>query len=265
MKIARVLDKSSTQYTVGLNKSGAWVELSGDVMTDNYMLTHREVVPVRWLSPLAPAAIFCIGLNYAKHILESKMPTPQEPVVFMKNPAAAIGHNEDIRIPKVCDDELDFEGELAVVIGKACRDVERKDVNSVIRGYCVANDISARIWQLQRGGSQWVRGKSFDSFAPLGPFIVTPDEIEDPGGLAICTKVNDQTMQNSNTSDMIFDVPALVSFCSQDTTLLPGTVIMTGTPEGVGWTRQPRVTLKAGHQISVEIEGLGCLQNLISG
>src|ERR1035437_7043555 len=200
---------------------------------------------------------FVVNLNYAKHVLESKMPTPQEPVVFMKNPAAAIGHNENIRIPKVCGDELDFEGESAVVIGKACRDVERKDVNSVIRGYCVANDISARIWQLQRGGSQWVRGKSFDSFAPLGPFIVTPDEIEDPGGLAICTKVNDQTMQNSNTADMIFDVPALVSFCSQDTMLLPGTVIMTGTPEGVGWTRQTRVTLKAGHQISVEIEGLG--------
>jgi 2-keto-4-pentenoate hydratase/2-oxohepta-3-ene-1,7-dioic acid hydratase in catechol pathway len=265
MKIARVLDKNSTLFTVGLNKSGAWVELSGDVMTGDCELTRREIVPVRWLSPLAPAAIFCIGLNYARHALEAKMPAPQEPVIFMKNPAAATGHNEDIRIPKVCADELDFEGELAVVIGKPCRDVERENVNSVILGYCIANDISARIWQLQRGGSQWVRGKSFDSFAPLGPLFVTPDEIEDPGRLAICTKVNGQTMQNSNTADMIFDVPALISFCSQDTTLLPGTVIMTGTPEGVGWARQPQVTLKAGDQIAVEIEGLGCLQNLVTG
>jgi 2-keto-4-pentenoate hydratase/2-oxohepta-3-ene-1,7-dioic acid hydratase in catechol pathway len=264
MKIARVTDENGQRSTVGLSESGEWVALTGD-LTNGFKFTDKVVTPHRWLSPVNPPAIFCIGLNYAKHILESNLPAPKEPVIFMKNPAAVNGHDGIIRIPKVCDDEIDFEGELAIVIGKACRDVSREDAYSVVMGYTVANDISARIWQLQRGGSQWVRGKSFDTFAPLGPYIVTSDELENPNRLAIRTILNGETVQDSNTADMIFDVPTLISFCSQDTTLLPGTVIMTGTPEGIGWTRNPRLTLKPDDEISVDIQELGLLRNRISG
>ena len=264
MKIARVVDVKERLLTVGLAENSNWVVLTGDPTAEGYRFTDEVVVPNKWLSPVTPPAIFCIGLNYTKHILESKLARPTEPVVFMKNPAAVIGHDGIIRIPRVCDDELDFEGELAIVIGKSCRDVDKKEACSVILGYTVANDISARNWQLHRGGSQWVRGKSFDTFAPLGPCIVTLDEFEDPNRLGVRTTLNGATVQDSNTEDMIFDVPSLISFCSQDTTLLAGTVIMTGTPEGVGWARSPRLTLKQGDDISVDIEGIGSLRNRIS-
>jgi 2-keto-4-pentenoate hydratase/2-oxohepta-3-ene-1,7-dioic acid hydratase in catechol pathway len=261
MKIARVIDIEGRLRTVGLAENSKWVLLTGDLTADGYRFTDEVVVPNRWLPPTNPPAIFCIGLNYAKHILESKMPRPKEPVVFMKNPAAVTGHDGVIRIPRVCDDEVDFEGELAVIIGKSCRDVRIDEAFSVILGYTIANDISARNWQLHRGGSQWTRGKSFDTFSPLGPCIVTHDELEDPNRLAIRTTLNGETLQDSNTADMIFDVPSLISFCSQDTTLLAGSVIMTGTPEGIGWTRSPRRTLKHGDDICVEIEGIGSLKN----
>jgi len=264
MKIARVVDVKERLLTVGLAENSNWVVLTGDPTAEGYRFTDEVVVPNKWLSPVTPPAIFCIGLNYTKHILESKLARPTEPVVFMKNPAAVIGHDGIIRIPRVCDDELDFEGELAIVIGKSCRDVDKKEACSVILGYTVANDISARNWQLHRGGSQWVRGKSFDTFAPLGPCIVTLDEFEDPNRLGVRTTLNGATVQDSNTEYMIFDVPSLIIFCSQDTTLLAGTVIMTGTPEGVGWARSPRLTLKQGDDISVDIEGIGSLRNRIS-
>lgn len=264
MKIARVIDGKGRSLTVGLAERDKGVVLTGDLTAGGYRFTDEVVVPEKWLSPVVPPAIFCIGLNYAKHITESKLPRPNEPVIFMKNPAAVIGHNGVVRIPGVCDDELDFEGELAIVIGKSCRDVAKSEAHTVILGYTIANDISARNWQLHRGGSQWVRGKSFDTFAPLGPCIVTLDEFEDPNRLAIRTTLNGQTVQDSNTEDMIFDVPGLISFCSQDTTLLAGSVIMTGTPEGIGWARSPRLTLKPGDDISVDIEGIGSLRNLVS-
>ena len=264
MKIARIIDIKGRLLTVGLAANDKWVVLAGDPTADGYRFTDEVVVPNTWLPPVSPPAVFCIGLNYAKHILESKLPRPTEPVVFMKNPAAVIGHGGVIRIPTVCDDELDFEGELAVVIGKSCRDVRKDEAYSVICGYTIANDISARNWQLHRGGSQWVRGRGFDTFAPLGPCIVTLDEFEDPNRLGIRTTLNGATVQDSNTEDMIFDVPSLISFCSQDTTLLAGSVIMTGTPEGIGWARSPRLTLKQGDEISVDIEGIGSLRNCVS-
>lgn len=265
MKIARVMDENEQHFTVGLTDNGEWVVLAGDPLAGACKLTDKVIVPYKWMPPLTPPAILCIGLNYAKHILESNLPTPKEPVIFMKNPAAVIGHDEFVQVPKVCGDELDYEGELAVVIGKPCRDVSRENAYSVVLGYTVANDISARVWQLQRGGSQWVRGKSFDTFAPLGPCIVTSDELQNPNRLAIRTTLNGETVQDSNTADMLFDVPALISFCSQDTTLLPGTVIMTGTPEGIGWTRNPRLTLKPDDEVLVDIQGIGSLRNRVSG
>jgi 2-keto-4-pentenoate hydratase/2-oxohepta-3-ene-1,7-dioic acid hydratase in catechol pathway len=265
MKIARVMDENEQHFTVGLADNGEWVVLAGDPLAGDVRLTDTVIVPYKWMPPLTPPAILCIGLNYAKHILESNLPTPKEPVIFMKNPAAVIGHDGFVQMPKVCGDELDYEGELAVVIGKPCRDVSIENAYSVVLGYTVANDISARIWQLQRGGSQWVRGKSFDTFAPLGPCIVTSDELQNPNRLAIRTTLNGETVQDSNTADMLFDIPALISFCSQDTTLLPGTVIMTGTPEGIGWTRNPRLTLKPDDEVLVDIQGIGSLRNRISG
>jgi len=186
---------------------------------------------------------------------------PEEPVVFMKNPAAAIGHGQAIRLPQVCVDEVDYECELVVVLGKTCRNVACDEALDYVFGYTIGNDVSARSWQLEHGGGQWVRGKSFDTFAPLGPVMVTKDELTTPGSLALRTELNGKVMQCSNTSDMIFDVAYLIEFLSQDTTLLSGTVIMTGTPAGVGWFREPPVLLQAGDRITMTIEGIGQLSN----
>jgi 2-keto-4-pentenoate hydratase/2-oxohepta-3-ene-1,7-dioic acid hydratase in catechol pathway len=205
----------------------------------------------------------CIGLNYRKHAVECNLPIPEQPVVFMKNIACAVGHQEPILVPKVCGDELDFECELAIVVGKQCRDVAKEEALDYVLGYTVANDVSARIWQMQRGGSQWCRGKSFDTFAPMGPFLVTADEIPNPDNLGIKTTVNGATVQDSNTSDMIFDIATIISFLSQDTTLRRGTVILTGTPEGIGWTRNPKLLLHSGDTVSIEIEKIGTLTNAV--
>lgn len=182
----------------------------------------------------------------------------------MKNPAAAAGHLEPIRIPSVCGDEVDFEGELTVVLSRDCLNVSPSDAETYLAGYTVANDVSARIWQFERGGGQWVRGKSFDTFAPLGPFLVTPDEIRDPDRLKIKTVLDGEPVQESSTGQMIRKVSELISFLSQHTTLLAGTVILTGTPEGVGWFRTPRKLLRAGSTVRIEIEKIGILTRPVS-
>ena len=156
---------------------------------------------------------------------------------------------------------MDYECELAVIIRKSTKNVSRKEAFKHILGYTCANDVSARRWQKDRGGRQWCRGKSFDTFCPLGPWLVTPDEIPNPNDLQIKTILNGQTMQNSTTSDMIFDIPTLISFLSEGTTLLPGTVILTGTPQGVGFARKPPIFLNGGDQVTIEIEGIGALTN----
>ncbi len=207
---------------------------------------------------VAPA-IFCIGLNYRKHAEETKAKIPEFPVVFMKSPASAISHGEPIALPRhLRSDQVDYEGELAVVVSKPCKNVSRKDALNYVRGYTCANDVSARDWQRQWGGSQWCRGKSFDSFCPLGPRVV---QVSDPGNLRIRTIINGEVLQDSNTNDMIFDVPTLIEFLSGSTTLLPGTVILTGTPHGVGMARTPQRWLKAGDTVTVEIEKIGVLTN----
>jgi 2-keto-4-pentenoate hydratase/2-oxohepta-3-ene-1,7-dioic acid hydratase in catechol pathway len=181
----------------------------------------------------------------------------------MKNPAAVIGPGEPIVLPECCKDkpQVDFEAELAVVIGRAARNVTAKEALSYVKGYTAANDVSARSWQKHAGGGQWVRGKSFDTFCPLGPALITPDEILNPDDLGVSCVLNGETMQESRTSDMIFPVSELIAFLSEDTTLLPNTVILTGTPSGVGFTRRPPVYLKAGDRLETTVEKIGTLGN----
>lgn len=215
------------------------------------------------LPPVAPTNIFCIGLNYMAHARESGIEPDPYPTVFMKPTTAAIGPGEPIRLPKcsMAEPQVDYECELAVVIGKACRDVPAGQALDCVLGYTCANDVSARDWQRHGGGGQWVRGKSFDTFCPLGPVLVTADEIPDPQALRLTTRLNGELMQEGTTADMIFPVAELIAFLSRDTTLRPGTVILTGTPPGVGFARKPPVFCQAGDRVEVEVENIGVLAN----
>ena len=189
---------------------------------------------------------------------------PQWPVLFLKNPSALQDPGAPVRIPRhLPSEQVDYEGELAIVIGRECRNATRENALSHVLGYTCANDISARDWQKDRGGSQWCRGKSFDTFCPLGPWIATPESIPDPNTLPLTTRVNGEILQDSSTADMIFDVADLIVFLSGDTTLQPGTVILTGTPEGVGMGRDPQRWLQPGDTVSVAIGGIGTLSNPI--
>jgi 2,4-didehydro-3-deoxy-L-rhamnonate hydrolase len=202
-----------------------------------------------------PSKIVCIGLNFRDHAQESKMEIPKEPVIFFKATTSLVGPNDDLVIPKNGSD-VDWEVELAVVIGKKASYVERGDALQYVAGYVLHNDYSERVFQLQRGG-QWVKGKSADSFAPIGPFLATRDEIPDTNRLGMWLKVNGAFRQRSCTSEMIFDVPTLVSYVSQFMTLLPGDVISTGTPAGVGLGMRPPQYLKAGDVVELGIDQLG--------
>ncbi len=237
------------------------LRIQGDIFA-NYTVTHQKVAVNKLLAPLVPTMILCIGLNYAKHAEETGAKLPEFPVLFMKNVASVQNPGDAIEIPKhLASTQVDWECELAVVIGKRAKNVSKEKALEYVLGYTCGNDVSARDWQKQWGGSQWCRGKTFDTFCPLGPAIVTTDEIADPQKLGIKTVVNGEVMQQSNTSDMIFDVRTLVSFLSGSTTLLPGTVILTGTPSGVGAGRNPPRFLKAGDSVTVAIEGIGELTN----
>lgn len=226
--------------------------------------TTGQIVDIhRRLAPVLPVNIFCIGLNYREHAEESGSEIPEYPTLFMKPTTAVIDPESPIRVPACCTrgPEVDYECELAAVIGQRCRNISEDNALSYVLGYTCANDVSARKWQKHAGGGQWIRGKSFDSFCPLGPAIVTSEQIEDPQQLAISTRLNGQIMQQHHTSDMIHSVARIVAFLSQDTTLLPGTVILTGTPSGVGFARDPQVFLQPGDSVTVEIEHIGELTN----
>jgi len=210
-----------------------------------------------------PPAILAVGRNYADHAREMGGTIDPHPTVFMKNPAAVIGDGEAIEIPPICREhgpQVDFEGELAIVIGEACRDVPESDALDRIAGYAVANDVSARWWQKQGSGGQFCRGKSFDTFCPLGSLRPSA-EVGDPSGLLLTTRLNGETMQSSSTALMIFPVPRIVAELSRGTTLLPGTVILTGTPAGVGAGRTPPRFLRDGDVVEIEIERIGTLRN----
>ncbi len=232
--------------------------MTGDLLGDRRFAEASEPI-VRRHSPIDPPNIIAIGRNYAEHAREMKSTSlPDQPLIFLKTTTAVIGPGDPIVLPKSAPNEVDFEAELAVVIGKRARDVLENDAFQYVLGYTCANDVSAR--DGQRLDKQWARAKSFDTFCPLGPVLVTPDEL-DVTCAPVRSILNGQIMQNGNTSDMIFSVPRLVSYVSHQFTLLPGTVILTGTPPGVGAARTPPVFLKAGDEITIEVEGIGRLTN----
>jgi 2-keto-4-pentenoate hydratase/2-oxohepta-3-ene-1,7-dioic acid hydratase in catechol pathway len=269
MKIIRYADPqgvvkyASRHSAANSPESADALEISGDPL-GKFSVTDRKAQVAKLLAPIAPTSIMCIGLNYRRHAEEGKAKIPQFPVLFMKSPGAVQNPGDPIMLPRhLKSEKVDYECELAVVIGRKCKNVPRAEALQYVAGYTCANDISARDWQSEFGGSQWCRGKTFDTFCPLGPCMVTADEIPNPNSLQIKTILNGQVMQDWNTNDMIFDVPTLVEFLSGSTTLLPGTVILTGTPHGVGMARNPPVWLKAKDEITVEIDQIGSLTNPI--
>ena len=215
---------------------------------------------VKLLAPVVPPDIIAIGLNYKGHAEESGMSYPERPVIFLKTTSSLIGPEDKIVIPEMAPNEVDYEAELTIVIGKKAKNIERDEVQDYILGYTCGNDVSARDCQL-RNDKQWARGKSFDTFCPLGPWIET--DLPDPDNCRILSILNGKVMQDSHTSDLIFNTLELVSYCSKNFTLYPGTVIMTGTPEGVGFARKPPVFLQSGDLIEIEIEGIGKLSNQV--
>ena len=226
-----------------------------------YINENKHLLPVipagvRLGSPFArPSKIVCIGLNYAKHAKETNAPIPQEPILFFKSTTALVGPNDNIVIPKNSV-KTDWEVELAFVIGKKASYVSEEEAMDYVAGYCLHNDVSEREFQLERGGT-WDKGKGCDSFAPMGPWLVTTDEISNPHNLRLWLKVNGTMMQDGNTDDLIFNIPHLVAYISKFMTLLPGDVISTGTPAGVGLGFNPPVYLKAGDRVELGIDGLG--------
>ena len=263
MKLIRHLTPAGPAYAA-LQPDGSARAVEGDLFGE-WRVSDRVVTPGKRLAPLAPVAIICIGLNYAKHAAEGGKPPPERPMWFMKLPGAVQNPGEPIRLPaKQVSTRVDYEAELALVLGREARNVPRAQAFDYVLGYTCANDVSARDWQRDWSGGQWNHAKSFDTFCPLGPVLVTRDEIPDPNALRIRSILNGTVMQDSNTSDMIFDVPALIEFLTADKTLPAGTLILTGTPEGVGFARQPPVWLQPGDTIAVEIEGIGTLTNLVT-
>jgi 2-keto-4-pentenoate hydratase/2-oxohepta-3-ene-1,7-dioic acid hydratase in catechol pathway len=230
-------------------------KLKGYLDTNNNQLKHIEG-EISLDCPVArPSKIICIGLNYRDHATETNAAIPAEPIVFFKSTTAIIGPNDNVVIPKDSQ-KTDWEVELAVVVGKKASYIKEDEASDYIAGYCLHNDLSERAFQLERGG-QWVKGKSADTFAPLGPYLVTTDELQNVDSLRMWLKVNGEVMQDGSTADLIFKVPYLISYLSQFMTLLPGDIISTGTPAGVGLGRKPPLYLKAGDVMESGIDGLG--------
>ena len=257
MKLFRIRDESS-RVVHAAEVDGALRLVKGDLLGD-WEVTGRKVVAEKVLAPLDPPAIFAIGRNYRAHPVETDSAGGENPVVFATAATSVIAAGEPIVLPAAGPDCVDYEAELAVVIGTTCRDVPAAEAGEVILGYTVANDVSARDWQKALG--QWVRGKSFDTFCPLGPCIETD---LDPSGVRVTSTLNGQRMQDARTSEMIFPVDRLVAFLSADLTLRAGTVILTGTPSGVGMARTPQVFLRPGDTITCFVEGIGELSNPVA-
>lgn len=262
MKIVRFLSKDLKEcYGACLPEDPGRARLLEGDLFGSYAVTDKTEEIGQYLPPLAPVNIFALGFNYGKHAEESEVSYPENPVLFIKATTSLTGHESPIVLPKAGPDEVDYEAELAIVIGKAGKNIPVDRALDHVFGYTCANDVSSRDWQFHRQKNQWTRGKSFDTFCPLGPYLVTRDALENPNDLRIRSLLNGAVMQDSRTSDMFFTVEEIVSDLSQSMTLVPGTVILTGTPEGVGFARVPPVFLRAGDRITVEIEGLGVLSN----
>ena len=266
MRIVRFIDEDGQERFGQKFENDTATLLEGDLIT-GLTETDKSCHVKKLLAPLLPPAIIGIGLNYFQHAKEQGAEIPRYPVVFMKNPASIANPGDPIVLPAICTDppEVDYEAELAVVIGRAAKDVSSADAMHYVLGYTATNDVSARRWQGRKGAGQWVRGKSFDTFCPLGPELVTADELQNPQNLRLTCELNGQVMQDGNTGDMIFPVAELISFLSTAATLLPGTVILTGTPSGVGFTRKPPVYLMPGDTIEVVLEEIGTLRNSVQG
>lgn len=279
MKLIRAIDAGKiktgvavdgTRYDTtafGVDYNEAFFETGGLSRLNEYVVKDIERLPVIadnaiLLSPVArPSKIVCIGLNYSDHAKETNATPPAEPVIFFKSTTALAGPNDDIVIPRNST-KTDWEVELAVVMEKKASYVNEADAIEYVAGYCLHNDLSERAFQLERSGT-WDKGKGCDTFAPMGPYLVTKDEIEDINNVRLWLKVNDEIMQDGNTSNMIFKIPFLVSYVSQFMTLLPGDIISTGTPAGVGLGMDPQVYLKPGDIVELGIDGLGTmLQNV---
>lgn len=270
MKLFRFRDNGNVKPGIvdqsGISRDASSIvsDWSGESLSDNFIqsIDNSKLSDLPQLNDVdyAPCVgdigkFMCIGLNYSDHAKEVGMDPPAEPILFMKATSAVIGPNDNVEIPKNSV-KSDWEVELGVVIGKEAKYVSESDAENYIAGYCVINDLSEREFQLEKGG-QWVKGKSCDTFAPMGPFMVTTDEIDDPHNLRLWLKLNGETMQDSNTSDLIFGIPKLVSYISTYMTLLPGDVISTGTPFGVGLGLDPQKYLKDGDVMELGIDGLG--------
>ncbi len=261
MRIIRYQDSGQQIHYAAQLGDGIARQITGDIF-GRYEVSNKAADVRKLLAPVVPTGILCIGLNYRRHAAEGNSPIPKWPVLFMKTITSVQNPGDPIVLPrKLASAQVDYECELAVVIGKTCKNVSREKALDYVLGYTCANDVSARDWQKEMGGSQWCRGKTFDTFCPLGPVLVTADELAKPNALPIKTILNGEAMQDWNTDDMIFDVPALIEFLSGSTTLAQGTVILTGTPHGVGMARKPPVWLKAGDTVTIEIGGIGSLSN----
>lgn len=260
MKLIRFLSGSSSLLGTPVDGRSARV-VEGELLGE-HRATDRVVPIDRLLAPIVPTDILCIGLNYRAHAAESGSTVPEHPMLFIKSSNTLNHPGAPIPIPRLSS-MIDYEAELVVVIGKDAKHVPRERALDYVLGYTCGNDVSARDWQREKrlGGGQFARGKSFDGFCPIGPCIVTRDEIPDPNALRVRCELNGRIMQDCSTSDMIFDVPTLIASLSSTLTLRAGAIIMTGTPHGVGMARNPPVWLKPGDHVVVEIERIGRLEN----
>jgi len=265
MKIIRYSNPQGTIHYGSEQPDGSSFRIDGNIYGDFKVSAERAVI-TKLLAPIAPAQILCIGLNYGRHADETGAKRPERPILFVKGINALQHPGDPIEIPThLPSNEVDYECELAVVIGRACKNVARAQALDYVLGYTCANDVSARDHQIKLGGGQWCRGKFFDTFAPLGPRLVTRDEIPNPNALKIATILNGERVQDWTTSDMIFDIPTLIEYLSGSTTLVPGTVILTGTPHGVGMAAKPTPRwLRPGDSVSIEIEKIGILTNPVT-
>jgi 2-keto-4-pentenoate hydratase/2-oxohepta-3-ene-1,7-dioic acid hydratase in catechol pathway len=262
MKIIRYRETSGKIRHAAEQPDGSALVIEGDIFGEHRATRTRAEV-AQLLAPVAATQILCIGLNYRRHAEETKAKPPERPILFVKGINTLQHPRQPILLPThLRSNEVDYECELAVVIGRACKNVTRDRALDYVLGYTCCNDVSARDHQIRLGGGQWCRGKFFDTFAPMGPRLVTTDEIPNPNNLKIATILNGERVQDWNTNDMIFDVPALIEYLSGSTTLVPGTVILTGTPHGVGMAAKPEPRwLRPGDEVSIEIEKIGTLTN----
>ena len=261
MRIVRYLDHAGAVQHGILTVEGTVEAAIGDPFT-GLRGTGRPATVVRRLAPVAPVQVLGIGLNYRAHAHETGAKIPERPILFAKGINTVQDPGAPILIPTaLASHEVDYECELAVVIGRTAKNVSRAHALDHVLGYTCANDVSARDWQIHLGGGQWCRGKFFDTFCPLGPCLVTADELPDPQRLGLRTRLNGVTVQDSTTADMIFPVAELIAFLSGSTTLPAGTVILTGTPPGVGMAAKPPRWLRPGDEVTIEIDGIGALTN----